>query len=157
MNFLIGEFECKLDAKGRMVIPAGLKRQLPDVEREGLVVNRGFDGNLIIYTKAEWHGILNQLSKLNQFQPSNRDFIRKYTSGATELFLDSSGRVLVPKRLLDYAKLDSEVILVCNLSKVEVWSKSKYEEKLDAFSEQDFSELAESVMGNIDIQGGFNV
>ncbi len=48
---LIGEFECKLDAKGRLVVPAALKRQLPDVEQEGLIVNRGFDKNLVIYTR----------------------------------------------------------------------------------------------------------
>lgn len=157
MNFLIGEYECKLDAKGRMVIPAGLKRQLLDVEREGLVVNRGFDGNLVMYTRVEWNGILAQLSKLNQYQPRNRDFVRKFTSGATELMLDSAGRVLIPKKLLDYAQLESELVLVCNLSKVELWSKSKYEEKMDAISEDDFSELAESVMGNIDLEGGLNV
>ena len=61
MIYLIGEYECKLDTKGRMVVPAALKRQLPDVEREGLVVNRGFDGNLVIYTRNEWNKILKQL------------------------------------------------------------------------------------------------
>ncbi|GAA4520564.1 MULTISPECIES: division/cell wall cluster transcriptional repressor MraZ [Sphingobacterium] len=157
MNFLIGEYECKLDAKGRMVVPAALKRQLPDVEREGLVVNRGFDGNLVLYTRSEWNKILAQLSRLNQFQARNRDFIRKFTSGATELMLDSAGRVLLPRTLLDYAQIGSELVLVCNLSKVEVWSKAKYEEKLNAISEEDFSELAEAVMGDFDMEGGLNV
>lgn len=157
MNFLIGEYECKLDAKGRMVVPATLKRQLPDVEREGLVVNRGFDGNLVLYTRSEWNKILAQLSRLNQFQARNRDFIRKFTSGATELMLDSAGRVLLPRTLLDYAQIGSELVLVCNLSKVEVWSKAKYEEKLNAISEEDFSELAEAVMGDFDMEGGLNV
>ena len=157
MNFLIGEYECKLDAKGRMVVPAALKRQLPDVEREGLVVNRGFDGNLVIYTRAEWNRILSQLARLNQFQAKNRDFVRKFTSGATELMLDSAGRVLLPKPLLDYAQVGSDLVLVCNLSKVELWSKSKYEEKMASISEDDFSDLAESVMGDFDLEGGFNV
>lgn len=57
-----------MDTKGRMVVPAALKRQLPDVEREGLVVNRGFEKNLVIYTRGEWNKILKQLSRLNQFQ-----------------------------------------------------------------------------------------
>ncbi len=157
MNYLIGEYECKLDAKGRMVVPAALKRQLPDVERDGLVVNRGFDGNLVIYTRAEWNKILSQLSGLNQFQAKNRDFVRKFTSGATELILDSAGRVLLPKTLLDYANVGSELVLICNLSKVELWSKVKYEEKMASISEDDFSDLAESVMGGFDLEGGFNV
>ena len=157
MNYLIGEYECKLDAKGRMVVPAALKRQLPDVEREGLVVNRGFDGNLVIYTRSEWNALLATLSKLNQFQQKNRDFIRKFTSGATELVLDAAGRVLLPKMLLEYAGIGAELVLMCNLSKVEVWSKSKYDEKMNDMSEEDFSDLAEQVMGGMNLEGGFNV
>ncbi|MFZ4863821.1 division/cell wall cluster transcriptional repressor MraZ [Sphingobacterium sp. Mn56C] len=153
MNYLIGQYECKLDAKARMVVPAALKRQLPDVEREGLVVNRGFDKNLVIYTRAEWNKILDQLSRLNQFQAKNRDFVRKFTSGATELMLDAAGRVLLPKNLLEYAAIGAELVLVCNLTKVELWDKVRYEEKMDAFTEEDFSELAEQVMGDVDLDG----
>ena len=154
MNYLIGEYECKLDAKGRMVVPAALKRQLPDVERDGLVVNRGFEKNLVIYTRSEWNKILKQLSRLNQFQPKNRGFVRKFMSGATELMLDSAGRVLLPKGLLEYAEVGNELVLACNLEKIEVWSKAKYEEQLGAISEDDFSDLAAQVMGGFDLEGG---
>ena len=156
MNYLIGEYECKLDTKGRMVVPAALKRQLPDVEREGLVVNRGFEKNLVIYTRAEWNKILRQLSKLNQFQPKNRDFVRKFMSGATELMLDAAGRVLLPKNLLEYAEVGNELVLACNLEKIEVWSKAKYEEQLTAISEEDFSDLADQVMGGFNMEGGLD-
>jgi len=156
VNYLIGEYECKLDAKGRMVVPAALKRQLPDVERDGLVVNRGFEKNLVIYTRAEWNKILKQLSRLNQFQPKNRDFVRKFMSGATELMLDSAGRVLLPKGLLEYAEVGSELVLACNLEKIEVWSKATYEKQLDAISEDDFSDLAAQVMGGFDMEGGYD-
>ena len=154
MNYLIGEYECKLDTKGRMVVPAALKRQLPDVEREGLVVNRGFEKNLVVYTRAEWNKILRQLSRLNQFQPKNRDFVRKFMSGATELMLDAAGRVLLPKSLLEYAEVGNELVLACNLEKIEVWSKAKYEEQLMAISEEDFSDLADQVMGGFNLEGG---
>lgn len=147
MGFLIGEYECKLDTKGRMVVPAALKRQLPDVEREGLVVNRGFEKNLVIYTRAEWDKILKQLSRLNQFQVKNREFVRRFMSGATELSLDSAGRVLLPKSLLEYAEVGVELVLACNLEKIEVWSKTKYEEQMNAVSAEDFADLAEEVMG----------
>ncbi|GHE23518.1 division/cell wall cluster transcriptional repressor MraZ [Sphingobacterium griseoflavum] len=156
MNYLIGEYECKLDTKGRMVVPAALKRQLPDVEREGLVVNRGFEKNLVIYTRAEWNKILKQLSRLNQFQPKNRDFVRKFMSGATELALDAAGRVLLPKSLLEYAEVASDVVLACNLEKIEVWSKAQYDQQLGALSEEDFSDLAEQVMGGFDLEGGLD-
>lgn len=154
MNYLIGEYECKLDAKGRMVVPAALKRQLPDVERDGLVVNRGFEQNLVIYTRKEWNKILKQLSRLNQFQPKNRDFVRKFMSGATELMLDSVGRVLLPKGLLEYAEIGSELVLACNLEKIEVWAKVAYDEQMGKLSEDDFSDLAAQVMGGFDLEGG---
>lgn len=156
MNYLIGEYECKLDTKGRMVVPAALKRQLPDVEREGLVVNRGFEKNLVIYTRAEWNKILKQLSRLNQFQTKNREFVRKFMSGATELMLDSAGRVLLPKSLIEYAEVGADLVLACNLEKIEVWSKAKYDEQMSALSEDDFSDLAEQVMGGFDLEGGLD-
>jgi len=154
MDYLIGEYECKLDAKGRMVVPVGLKRQLPDIEREGLVVNRGFERHLTLYTRAEWNRMLKQLSRLNQFKARERDFVRKFMSGATELVLDSAGRVLFPKSLLEYAEVVSDLVLVCNLEKVELWSKAKYEERLNAISEEDFSEMAELLMGGFDPEEG---
>src|SRR5699024_2872520 len=97
------EFECKLDDKGRMVLPAALKRQLPHVEREGLVVNRGFEKHLVFYTREEWDQITKKLASLNQFNQKNRMFVRAFTRGATELSMDAAGRVLLPKSLLDYA------------------------------------------------------
>src|SRR3954466_9516972 len=103
MSHFLGEFECKLDAKGRMMIPAGLKRQLPEAEREGLVINRGFERHLVVYTRKEWDKIVDDLSKLNQYEKRTREFIRYFTRGATELILDASGRVNLPKSLLEYA------------------------------------------------------
>lgn len=154
MNYLIGEYVCKMDTKGRLVVPAALKRQLPDVEREGLVVNRGFEKNLVIYTRAEWNKILKQLSKLNQFKRENRELVRKFMSGATELSLDAAGRVLLPKNLLEYAQIGSELILACQFDKIEVWSKVNFEEALGNISEDDFAELAEKVMGGYENDGG---
>lgn len=150
---LIGEFECKLDAKGRLVVPAALKRQLPDVEREGLIVNRGFDKNLVIYTREEWDKQAAKISKLNTFNAKNREFVRQFMRGATVLSLDSAGRVLLPKVLLDYAKIETEVVLACQFDKVEVWPKAVYEEMMCVGEADDFAALAEEVMGSIDFEG----
>lgn len=150
MAHLIGEFECKLDAKGRMVLPAALKRQLPHVEREGLVVNRGFEKHLVFYTREEWNEITKKLSSLNQFNQKNRMFVRAFTRGATELNLDSAGRVLLPKGLLDYAEIKNVVVLACQFNKIEVWSKLGYEELMSEGTDEDFSGLAEEVMGGLE-------
>ncbi len=147
MSHFLGEFDCKLDAKGRMMIPSSLKKQLPEAEREGLVINRGFERHLVIYTKKEWDRITEELSRLNSYEKKSRDFIRYFTRGATELTLDSANRILFPKSLTEYAGIGSEVVLSCQLNKIEVWAKDAYEAQMDNEPEN-FASLAEEVMGN---------
>ena len=143
---LLGEFDCKLDAKGRLMVPSSLKKQLPNVEKEGLVINRGFEKHLVIYPKKVWEGIVTELSKLNQYEKKTREFIRFFTRGATELSVDQTGRVLLPKALLEFAGINGEVVLACQFDKIEVWSKTTYDSLLDNEPEN-FANLAEEVMG----------
>lgn len=146
MAHFLGEFDCKLDAKGRMMIPSNLKKQMPESEHEGLVINRGFEKHLVVYTKKEWDKITDELSLLNQYEKKNREFIRYFTRGASILSVDSAGRVLLPKSLLDYAGIDAEVVLSCQFNKIEVWAKDTYDLQLDNEPEN-FSNLSEEVMG----------
>ena len=104
MSHFLGEFDCKLDDKGRMMIPSSLKKQLHEME-DGLVINRGFEKHLVIYTKKEWNKIVDELNRLNQYEKRTRDFIRYFTRGATELIPDTANRVLLPKNLLEYADI----------------------------------------------------
>ncbi|MFD2866153.1 division/cell wall cluster transcriptional repressor MraZ [Mucilaginibacter antarcticus] len=147
MSNFLGEFDCKLDAKGRMMIPVGLKKQLPEAVSEGLVINRGFEKHLVVYTRKEWDKIVDDLSKLNQYEKKTREFIRYFTRGASELLLDAAGRVLLPKSLLDYAGIGADVVLSCQFNKIEVWAKEAYDTQLDDEPEN-FANLAEEVMGN---------
>lgn len=148
MSHFLGEFDCKLDAKGRMMVPAGLKKQLPGAETEGLVINRGFEKHLVIYTRKEWDKIVDDLNKLNQYEKKTREFIRYFTRGASELSLDSANRVLLPKQLLEYAGIGADVILSCQFNKIEVWAKDAYDQALDNEPEN-FANLAEEVMGKL--------
>lgn len=154
MSHFLGEFECKLDAKNRMVLPAALKRQMPDVEREGLVINRGFEKNLVIYTRKEWTRTMEELARLNPFDKKNREFVRQFSRGASELSLDAAGRVLIPKSLSGYAGINAEIVLSCQINKIEVWDKVAYEAQWEDEG-QDFSALAEEVMGSL--KGGDDV
>lgn len=147
MSYLNGEFECKLDNKGRMMIPAGLKKQLPEAEKESFVVNRGFKKYLVIYTKSEWDKKLDELNKLNQYETKNIEFIRYFTRGATELSMDAAGRVNLPQGLLDYAGITGDVVLNCMLTKIEMWDRAGYNAMIDAEPEN-FAALAEEVMGD---------
>ena len=147
MSHLIGEFDCKLDAKGRLMVPSALKKQLPSIDAEGLVINRGFEKHLTIYSKAEWDKISEELAQLNSYEKKNREFIRYFTRGLSELNLDASGRVLLPKALLEYAEIGNEVVLSCQFNKIEVWSKEVYDQQMDDEPEN-FANLAEEVMGS---------
>ncbi len=147
---LLGEFDCKLDAKGRLMVPSSLKKQLPNVEKDGLVINRGFEKHLVIYPKKVWQAIVEDLSKLNAYEQKTREFIRYFTRGATELTLDATGRVNLPKSLLESVgiSINTEIVLACQFDKIEVWSKAAYEALFDEEPEN-FAELAEEVMGNL--------
>jgi MraZ protein len=146
MSKILGEFDCKLDAKGRMMIPAGLKKQLPGAGDEGLVINRGFEKHLVIYTRKEWDIVAEDLEKLNSYEQKTREFIRYFTRGATELTLDAAGRILLPKKLLEYAGIESDVVLSCQFNKIEVWAEGAYNAQMDNAPEN-FAKLAEEVMG----------
>lgn len=148
MTQFIGEFDCKLDAKGRISLPAGLKRQLPPEAESRFVMNRGFEKCLILYPKNEWNNITQRISKLNQFKKEVREFIRVFFRGATELELDGSSRLNLPNRLLGYAGIDKEVVLFAHTNKIEVWSKQRYDEMMDG-EHDGFADLAESVMGEL--------
>jgi MraZ protein len=146
MAHFLGEFDCKLDDKFRMALPSGLKKQLPGVEKSGLVVNRGFEKHLVLYSREEWDKITAELGNLNLYEAKSREFVRYFTRGATELAVDSSGRVLLPKNLLEFAGIKREVVLSCQLSKIELWSKEAWDSQLEKEPE-DFARLAEEVMG----------
>lgn len=150
-NF-IGEFECKLDPKGRLMMPAGLRRQLDPAAQEKFVLNRGFEKCLVLYPKNEWEIISTEINQLNQYVKKNRDFIRYFYRGATELGLDNTGRVLFPKRLLEYAAVQKEVVLFAYSNRIEVWNKDVYDGLLTDEPE-DFALLAEEVMGNKKTEG----
>src|SRR5690606_11478779 len=128
--------------------PAALKRQMPDVEREGLVINRGLEKHLVIYTRGEWNKIMEELSRLNAFDRKSREFVRKFMRGATELMLDAAGRVLIPKSLAEYADIASEVVLASQFNKIELWDKKAYDAQWEEEGD-DFAALAEEVMGSL--------
>lgn len=146
---LLGEYDCKLDAKGRLMMPTGLKRQMENLLHEGFVINRDtHEKCLVLYPKSEWEKISKQLARLNRFVRKNALFIRKFNNGATPVMLDGTGRMLIPKPLSLYAELDKEVKVLGNGERIEIWAKSKHEEML-ASDDFDFSSLAEEVMGDI--------
>jgi MraZ protein len=155
MTQFLGEFECKLDAKGRLSMPSGLRKQLAPEANEKFVVNRGFENCLALYPFNEWQKISAEVNQLNMYVKKNREFARYFYRGATELELDAAGRLLLPKRLCEYAGVDKEIILSAWSNKIEVWSKEKFEALMND-EPSDFSTLAEEVMGKLNNGGSTN-
>ena len=148
---LLGEYDCKLDAKGRLMFPAGLKKQLQDVVHEGFVINRDmFDACLILYPSRQWQEVSSEIGKLNRFVAKNVKFIRKFNNGATRVELDSAGRMLIPASLSTYASIDKEVKVAGNGDRIEIWSKANYEAMLN--EDVDMAKLSEEVMGGESVQ-----
>lgn len=146
---LVGEFPCVIDAKGRFLIPAGLKRQLPEGADMHFVINRGFEQCLSLYPFSEWSTISDEVNRLNMYVKKNRDFVRYFYRGATEVFTDGAFRLLIPKPLLDYAGIKKDLILFAYANKIEIWDKTRYEGLLSD-EPDDFSSLAEDVMSRKD-------
>lgn len=146
MPKFIGDFDGKVDSKGRVVIPAGLMKQLPSGASDHLVINRGFDKCLVIYTREDWDLETKKLEGLDSFNIMDRQFIRIFNNGATEVSLDTANRLLIPKKLAGYAEIQNDVVLYAYDNKIEVWSKPNYETQMD-ITPDDFSKLAETVMG----------
>ena len=148
---LIGTYECKADAKGRLMISSALKKQLAPVLQEGFVIKRSvFQKCLELYPMQEWNLMMAKINKLNRFVKKNNDFIRRFTAGVKIVEVDASGRLLVPKDLCVFAGVKKEVVLSSAVNIIEIWDKEMYESVIEDTA-SDFADLVEDVMGNFDV------
>ena len=145
---LIGTYECTVDNKGRIMIPAQLKKQLDGFTKEPFILKRSvFQNCLELFPYSEWKLMMDKVNKLNRFVKKNNDFIRMYTAGVKSIDLDSAGRLLVPKDLIAISKLTKNVVLSSSINIIEIWDKDEYEKSIND-PEVDFAKLTEEVMGN---------
>jgi MraZ protein len=145
---LIGTYECKSDAKGRLMFSSAFKKQLSSVLQDGFVVKRAvFQPCLELYPMKEWNLMMEKINKLNRFNKKNNDFIRRFTAGVKMVELDATGRILIPKDLFEFAGIKKQVVMSSSVNIIEIWDKDKYEKAIDDAAD-DFADLAEEVMGN---------
>ena len=145
---LTGTYECKADAKGRVMLPVALKKQLQKNLDEGFVIKRSvFSQCLEIHPMNEWHKVVFEINKLNRFVKKNNDFIRMFTAGVKLISLDVTGRLLVPKDLQIYAGIEKQIVLSSSANMIEIWDKRQYELIINNEA-VDFAKLAEDVMGD---------
>lgn len=132
----MGEYSHSIDSKGRLIIPSKFRELLGDE----FVLTKGLDGCLSIYPMDEWNAFEEKLKALPLTNKNARTFSRFFVAGATSCELDRQGRILIPATLREFAGLDKDVVLTGNITRIEIWSKKKWEENsnyddMDAIAE----------------------
>lgn len=147
MAQLTGEYEGKLDAKGRIVLPARLKGCLSEANGNTLMLSQGIEPCLVVYPVLEWNKVYSKVAGMNEFTPEFRHLQRNFFSRVVEVELDGNGRFLIPKKQLVYAGLEKDVVFVGLGNRIEMWNPEQYEKFLIKDQEA-FGKLAEQVLGD---------
>jgi len=145
MAFFSSEYNCKLDAKGRLVLPAKIKGQLPERKGTELMLRRGFEPCLVLYPLIEYKKIYNKIAGLNEFNEEFRMLQRNFFRGNALVDLDTMGRFLIPKPMLIYSQLEKQVIVVGMGNRVEIWNPDIYQKYLIT-DQSEFSKLAQKYL-----------
>ena len=148
MQHLIGTYECKADTKGRIMMPIAMKKQLSKVGDDSFVLKRAvFNPCLELYPIQEWIQLMQKVNALNRFNKKNNDFIRRFNAGVKTIEMDASGRLLIPKDLINHAQITKNIVISSAINILEIWDKSLYEKSINEAT-LDFGALAEEVMGD---------
>ncbi len=145
MNALTGQYEVKVDGKGRLRLPTDLLRQIPGETNTKYVINKGLDNCLRLYPIVQWNAITDEMNKkLNWFQSKEREFLRYFYQAATQVDLDSNDRVLIPKRLTDAVGIKDEVVILAFGDVIEIWNSEVYYGTV-AKEPENFAQMADEI------------
>jgi Uncharacterized protein conserved in bacteria len=150
MATFIGDYVCKADDKGRVLLPAAFKKQLASSSTpDQFVVKKDiFEKCLVLYPGDEWERQCRLIKEsVNPYNKQHNTFLREFFRGTAEVQLDAGGRLLLPKRLLELIEAGKELVLAGQDGKVEIWDKERYEGVQQ--TEQDFASLAENILGGL--------
>ena len=147
MATFIGDYPCKVDVKGRIILPMAFKKQMPPAAQDHFVVRKDiFENCLVLYAIDDWNRQLEKIRKrINPYNREHNMFLRNFFKGTAELSLDNNNRMLIPKRLFDLIGAERDVVLAGQDGRIEIWSASVYE--TIEMPAEDFANLAEKLMG----------
>jgi MraZ protein len=147
MATFIGDYTCKVDVKGRIILPAAFKKQMPADAQDHFVVRKDiFENCLVLFAIEDWNRQLVKIrKKLNPFNREQNMFLRNFFKGTAELSLDNNNRILVPKKLMELIGADRDVVLAGQDGRIEIWAADIYD-KIDMPAE-DLANLAEKYLG----------
>lgn len=137
----MGEYQHSLDNKGRLIIPAKFREVLGETG----IMTRGLDNCLFLFPQSEWSVLEEKLKSLPLTKSTARQFVRFFFSGATECELDKQGRIMIPQNLRDYADIEKDVVVIGVSSRIEIWSRHRWEEYMQQ-AEESYEEIAENIV-----------
>ena len=143
MSYPVGHFNCKLDAKGRLMIPSEFKEQLGAQVEDGFVLRPGLHVTCLeLYTRKDWDEVQDKLrASFSQFIAKQEAVLRKYNVGARFVKLDASGRLQIPKDLIEKGALVKEIIITSVTTKMEIWDKERYDQSINELDDEEFFNL----------------
>ena len=140
-----GEYSHSLDKKSRVIIPAKFREAFKNNFVEKFFITRGLDGCLFLFAEDEWRRQEQKFKAISFTKPAARQFNRMFFSGASEVFCDAQGRVLIPQYLKDFAQINKDVVIIGVSNRIEIWDKSRWKEFYEN-SRESFEETAEKLM-----------
>lgn len=144
MSSFKGSFNYTVDNKGRINIPAKMRKNLAPEANESFVITRGFEPCIFVYPNDEWAKRESELRKLQQAVKRNRDYTRILLEHASEVELDGQHRIVLTKELMEYAKISGEVLILGVFDRIEVWNPEEYKKYLGELQE-DYAAIAEKI------------
>ena len=140
----IGEIECKIDAKGRLLVPKAFQKQMPKEANDCLVAVSNTTGNcLVLYTEPKWKHVIEPLLALNVQREENVELVRRFLQYATTLDFDAQNRIMIPKRLMDFVRLKKDVILFGMIDRIELWDKQLHQQAMKTAGNRPFEEISQ--------------
>ncbi len=144
MSSFKGSFTYTVDNKGRVNIPAKMRKNLSPDANNSFVITRGFEPCIFVYPNDEWAKREIEIGKLQQTDPQHRFFTRMLLQFAADAELDGQYRITLPKELMQYAKIESEVFILGAFDRIEVWNPNEYQKYLDG-QQEDYLTVASKV------------
>ncbi|MBA7595296.1 Transcriptional regulator MraZ [subsurface metagenome] len=140
-----GQFRYAVDHKGRLAVPAAFRHALQAANQRTLVLTKGYDGEIEAHPLEEWERFEEgTLLAIPRYKRETRRFMRRRASAATEVEMDSQGRIMLPRHLAEYAQIEGEAVITGAISHFEIWNPSvfeKFEEESETHQEDDSENL----------------
>ena len=144
---LTGNYEVKVDSKGRLRLPTNLLQQLPEITNKQYVLNKGMGKCLRLFPKAQWDSVTQEMSKFSYFKTDERNFLRAFYQLATQVEVDANDRILLSKRLMETVGIADDVVITAFHDVIEIWDSKTYAETIT--EPENFADMADEVWSKL--------